>query len=170
MKSQCPTRERDRWRPGRFFEGPVGGRWGRRDAHSGLSIGRKAPGRPTSSTTEKNCSHLRRWWVRIPPTPTPPPSSRIAAPTPRPCRHRAAETTDRTRPSARRSVSTLFPAHGKHYKHKLTRHHVMKLYASLVLSVAVTVAVAHMAHGSPAPGKADAAKIQKNMAKNKGEF
>lgn len=42
--------------------------------------------------------------------------------------------------------------------------------SSLVLSVAVAVAVMHMAHGLPAPGKADAAKIQKNMAKNKGEF
>jgi hypothetical protein len=46
----------------------------------------------------------------------------------------------------------------------------MKLFTSFVLSIAVAVAVTHMAYGSPAPGKADAAKIQKNMAKNKGEF
>lgn len=46
----------------------------------------------------------------------------------------------------------------------------MKWFTSLVLSVVVAVAVTHMAHGLPAPGKADAAKIQKNMAKNKGEF
>lgn len=45
----------------------------------------------------------------------------------------------------------------------------MNLFASVVLSVTVVVAVTHMAaHGLPAPGKADAAKIQKNMAKNKG--
>lgn len=37
------------------------------------------------------------------------------------------------------------------------------------LFVALAVAVAHMADGSPTPGKTDAAKIQKNMAKNKGE-
>ncbi|XP_060868460.1 uncharacterized protein LOC132943466 isoform X1 [Metopolophium dirhodum] len=45
----------------------------------------------------------------------------------------------------------------------------MKWFTSLVLSVAVAVAVTHMAHGLPAPGKADAAKIQKNMAKNKAK-
>lgn len=46
----------------------------------------------------------------------------------------------------------------------------MKLLTSFVLSITVVVAVTHMAFGSPTPGKADAAKIQKNMAKNKGEF
>lgn len=46
----------------------------------------------------------------------------------------------------------------------------MKLFTSFVLSITVAVAVTHMAYGSPTPGKADAAKIQKNMAKNKGEF
>jgi len=45
----------------------------------------------------------------------------------------------------------------------------MKLFTSFVLSIAVAVAVTHMAYGSPVPGKADAAKIQKNMAKNKAK-
>ncbi|XP_022178319.1 uncharacterized protein LOC111039236 isoform X1 [Myzus persicae] len=45
----------------------------------------------------------------------------------------------------------------------------MKLFTSLVLSVTVAVAVTDVAHGLPAPGKADAAKIQKNMAKNKAK-
>jgi len=45
----------------------------------------------------------------------------------------------------------------------------MNLFASLVWSAAVAVAVAGLAHGLPAPGKADAAKIQKNMAKNKAK-
>lgn len=46
----------------------------------------------------------------------------------------------------------------------------MNLSASLVLSVAVALVAANMALGLPAPGKTDAAKIQKNMAKNKGIF
>jgi len=45
----------------------------------------------------------------------------------------------------------------------------MKLFTSFVLSIAVVVAVTHIAYGLPAPGKADAAKIQKNMAKNKAK-
>ncbi|XP_025416448.1 prohormone-2-like [Sipha flava] len=46
----------------------------------------------------------------------------------------------------------------------------MNLFASLALSVAVAVAVTDMVvNGLPAPGKADAAKIQKNMAKNKAK-
>lgn len=45
----------------------------------------------------------------------------------------------------------------------------MNFYGSLLL-VAVAVTVAHMAYGVPTPGKTDAAKIQKNMAKNKCEY
>lgn len=45
----------------------------------------------------------------------------------------------------------------------------MNRFASLVLlSAIVAVTVTNVAHGLPAPGKTDAAKIQKNMAKNKG--
>jgi len=45
----------------------------------------------------------------------------------------------------------------------------MNLFASVVFSVTLVVAVTHIVHGLPAPGKTDAAKIQKNMAKNKAK-
>lgn len=48
----------------------------------------------------------------------------------------------------------------------------MDLFASLVMTVAVaiTVIVVDVTHALPAPGKTDAAKIQKNMSKNKGTY
>lgn len=84
---------------------------------------------------------------------TPPPSCRHSA-----HRHRR-PTTARTLSSAPSEASTPSTAQAPHY--------VMNLFASLLCSIAVAVAVADMAQASPTPGKTDAAKIQKNMAKNK---
>jgi len=123
MKSQCPTLARQ-VAARAFSRGWTSVRvsW---DAHSGISIGRKTP-TPRILDDRKKTAPLRLPLClggcgQPSPLPPPPPSRNAPPPptTPALCRHRAAETTDRTQPSAHREESTLRVLHGK-YKYGRT--------------------------------------------------